>query len=307
MYSMPRNEPGNIYNQCARRYGPAVFCLLFLYLQSSFADILVLNSRDSVPYQEFTSGLKELAHSTVQVVQIDNDMSQIETLMRDINPEKVVALTSPIAQYLHQKNIPNSYFSMISNAHTLKLSRMTGVELNADPQQYLATTRRLLPNVQRVGVMYSADNIDIIEQAKNDAAQHNLILVTIQINNTAEIYDAMQQLLTGSDAIWLINDPIVTYSAKIVKDLILLTAIKANKPIFGLNKWAVKNGALFCLSADYKEVGKQLSVMMQRPTDEHNRSYEYPRDTRLIINHSMSHYFNNNIDIMIPKDALIIK
>jgi ABC-type uncharacterized transport system substrate-binding protein len=88
----------------------------------------------------------------------------------------------------------------------------------------------------------------------------------------------------------------------------LLKAIKNNKPVFGLNKWAVKNGALFCLSADYRELGKQVAKLIGQSNDDNApKPHQYPQSPKLFANGAMVNMYSSYTEINIPSRALVLK
>lgn len=271
-------------------------------------DILIFRSNDSEPYQLFEEGFSKAINHKIVVETVDNDNTDIQKLIDKHSPDAVLALGPQAAWYSRNTETTPVYYSMLSNPGRYKLNEFSGVELNSSPREYMEQIADILPIARTVGVIYSKNNADYINRAIRVARSYNIRLIAKEINKTEDLNDAVDSLLSQVDVMWLISDPIVTQSARLIKELIILKSLRKRIPVVGLNKWSVKNGTLFCLSADYERLGIQTARLVSRKLrGEKGISQEYALDADIYVNGNVVNRLINYTTIRIPTHSYLLK
>jgi ABC-type uncharacterized transport system substrate-binding protein len=140
--------------------------------------------------------------------------------------------------------------------HMVHPPYMTGVGSLAPVQAAFELTRRMLPTLKRVGLVWDpseANSVVTTKLARNVCASMNMTLVEANADNSTEIGDATASLLARNvEAIWVSPDLIAMHGL----DLIVSKARTARIPVFTSNPVGGVSGTLFELGADYQSIGR---------------------------------------------------
>lgn len=155
---------------------------------------------------------------------------------------------------------------------------MAGISLAADPELLLTRLTQLAPSVKRVHVVYNPKSSGwLIRIAQASAAKLNLKLYSYEsddIKNSALIYrDILDKSRPGTDAIWLLPDP-VAVDNRIILPLLLRGAWNNNLLLFSSNPAHVKRGALFAMYPDNRLMGVSLAKMAESYANENAADME---------------------------------
>jgi len=177
---------------------------------------------------------------------------------------------------------------------------IAGIEMDIPISVQFEAFRSFVPYLQNIGVIYSdtPENSKLINDAKKVADDLDLSLIAYKVQDERQVFSALDEVVKNSDALWMIPDYNI-YSKEVLKHTIMFT-IENELPFMGLSKAYVKAGALFTVTRDYKDIGRQAAIM----------SYDVikngvPRDSRvqplrkypLIINGRTA----ESIDLRIPQ------
>lgn len=144
-----------------------------------------------------------------------------------------------------------------------------GISMVPAPRQLFATLRKLAPAVERVTVVYGADDNDwLIERATAAAAEQGLKLQAIRRDSLHDgataIREVLPTLTAHRDAVWLLQaSPL--YNENSVLQTILRAAWDRNLVVFSSNLSHVPKGALFALFPDNEAMGRALGRMAITP------------------------------------------
>lgn len=137
---------------------------------------------------------------------------------------------------------------------------VTGAALDIPVSQQIQKFATVIPNLKRIGVVYTDNSSRLVEEARRACSGQGLTLVAIKIATSKELPAAIDSLCRTADGIWTIADELLS-SPQFIRHTLMET-LRAKIPIMGFNQNFVENGALFCLEADYKFIGRQAGEMV---------------------------------------------
>ncbi len=132
---------------------------------------------------------------------------------------------------------------------------VTGAALDIPADLQLRKFVSMIPNMKKVGVIYTENTRRLVEEAKKAATQLGLQLVAYKIVSAKQLPEAIDSLCRSVEGIWTVADEELS-TPQFVR-YTLLETLRNRIPVMGFNQTFVESGALFCLEADYKYVGRQ--------------------------------------------------
>ncbi len=139
-------------------------------------------------------------------------------------------------------------------------SRVTGAALDIPATQQVAQFLSILPGLHRIGMIHTAQTRRLRDEAESACNAHGISLVSIEIESTRELPAALDSLCGIVDGFWTVADEMLA-SPQFVRYMVMET-MRYGVPIMGFNRNFVQNGALLCLEADYKFIGRQAGEIV---------------------------------------------
>lgn len=139
---------------------------------------------------------------------------------------------------------------------------ITGASLDIPLKIQFKTFQDIVPDLNRIGVLYSVNTAPLIAPAVEQAHRMGIELVTIRVNESKELPGALDSLARSTDGIWSVADPEL-FNPKSTR-YILLNTMRKGIPFMGFSRHVVESGALFALDSDYKAVGQQAGAIANR-------------------------------------------
>ncbi|MEE9614808.1 MAG: ABC transporter substrate binding protein [Thermodesulfobacteriota bacterium] len=278
------------------------------------ADITAIKSLDIKPYRSAITGFKSTVSAKVTEYVIRHKNSKGETeeelifLIRDGESELIFTLGTDALDLIQKEfhDIP-VVFTFVLNPNGVmgrdwdsSRSNFHGISMNVPPDKQLDVLKKVMPGVKRVGVVYDPSKTkELIDTALKAAEELGLHLVANKVSTGTEAIDAVNLMAGRVDALWMVPDTTVTTPASI--DYMLRFSKKRSIPIIGISEKYVKNGALFALSFDSEDVGRQAGEIAEvllsgKKLGGATRLYS-PRTLKLSINIATA----KNMGIRIPK------
>jgi putative ABC transport system substrate-binding protein len=283
----------------------ALLVLLFVitpWNRADAAEIAILKSAD-LPYYDqailgFRAGLPPM--TKVKEYNLDSQLTrgrEAGKSLRASPPDLVLAvgLKAAIAAKLEIFDTP-VVFCMVLNpdAHGLPTSNMTGIAVRTPPVTQLAALHSLMPNRQRIGVLYDEEQTGaFVQEAINVASQQGLELVSVAVRGQEDIPRAASRLLPKIDVLWLIQDQVVVSESSI--PFFLESTLNAKVPIFTFSSTLVQQGAVGALVLDPWAVGQQaarLSLARLRDTGTSAGVIEAPEHSQWALNLRSAEYLH---------------
>ncbi len=279
-----------------------LFCFTTLWNTVHAAEIAIVKSA-ALPYYDhailgFKAGLPSM--TKVKEYNLDGHLTQGRNIGRSLRaspPDLVLAvgLKAAIAAKLEIFDTP-VVFCMVLNpeAHGLPTSNMSGIAVRASPGAQLAALRSVMPNRQRVGVLYEEDQTGaFVREALTAAGQQGLQLVSVAVRRPEDIPHAVRGLLPKIDVLWLIQDQVVVSESAI--PFFLESTLSAKVPMFTFSSTLVQQGAVGALVLDPWAVGQQaarISLVRLKDADASAGLIEAPEHPQWALNVRSAEYFN---------------
>lgn len=139
---------------------------------------------------------------------------------------------------------------------------LTGASLNIPVDIQFKYFQKIVPNLKRVGVLYTDNTETLIEPARKAAGKRGIELIPYKVNLSKDIPKALDSLATTVDGIWSVADPML-FTPQSTR-YILLNTLRKRIPFMGFSRYVVESGALFALDFDYKAIGYQAGTTANR-------------------------------------------
>ncbi|MFC1602294.1 ABC transporter substrate-binding protein [Pseudomonadota bacterium] len=305
------------FDRRARLVSSLLGFALFFTISLSFAsisfayNIVILTSKSAAPYDSFISEFKKvLPRSSIRILDMGGNVKMGSVLMEKAAANKadvVVALGPRAAWAAKNKHDIPVIFSMLSDHKKLNLSSRTGIRSQFSLRQQLQTFKKIMPNVKKIGFLYSKASKDGLNGIEEIAQDVGLTIIKKEVLDIRNVAADLEDLLADVEVLWLRKDKLITGNARLLKQVVLLRALRKKIPIIGGNKWAVQNGALFCLFTSYQSIGAQAGEMVDRVISEGELGFQYPLSVNVFFNPHVAERLSPGVDIVVPRDALFVK
>lgn len=201
-------------------------------------------------------------------------------------------------------------FSMVANPITQGIytsggrDPVTGVTMDVGFAEQFETLKKVLPRARRVGVVHQISNASLVQRARDAARTHGLELIGKSVETSDQIPAALEELTGKVDALWSFADSLV-YTPNLAQFIILHT-LRNRLPFMGVSPGYVKAGALFCVYANYEDVGSQaaeIAVEIVNGKSANSIPMQSPRQSRLALNLSAAEAIGQDIPLQVRKAA----
>lgn len=291
-------------------------------------EVVVVRSSNATPYLQASDKVKEhLIAKGYSITVLDlstltaSDAVRFKELAADDKTKAFVGIGANAAQWLHA-HVPLAIcltYCMVTNPTEAGLTagRPTfGVSTYVPWNVQLALMRESLPNLKRIGMLYSNKNAE--SRAGMEAVKQNLDagveLVGVAIEEFETVADAIQDLIAKKpDVVWTAPDAAV-YSSATVRSLLLL-ALRNKLPVFGFSAPFVRAGAWVGVGVEPAHQGEQCGAItaawLQARKDKKEDEYlartrvEHPR-FQIVINQIVAKQLEKSIPDTVTKRAEIV-
>lgn len=285
VYTQSRGEPNKACRLqleqrcfCATKlpHGMVWFaCFLWALIATPFAaaatEILVLQSHDSLPYQQTLSGFQaymrkdnlDVAYQTLTVSQPNSTATLSQTLQNG-RPKLILTLGTPATRMALTlvTDIPVVASLVLDTDEIRQYRSATAVGLNFSAELQWQWLRRLLPNAREIAVLRAPKPGNRLFESLGKLAQaEGINLFWISVEEGENLPKQIESLPPQLDALWAI-DGSTAYSASTVREL-LLYSFRNRVPLIGLSAQWVKAGALYALDWDYGDLGAQAASLAE--------------------------------------------
>lgn len=180
---------------------------------------------------------------------------------------------------------------------------MTGAAMDVPIGRQLRTLSQIVPDLRRVGVLYSPEETQsVIDEARRVAESMNIELLAQQVHSESDVPKALKRLdRQKMDALWSVADgkvftgPSTRYIIKYV--------VQRGIPFMGPHNGSVKAGALIALTANYRDSGRQageICIRILNGTQPKDIAVATPRTVEMGLNMQIA----NHIRLKIPKHII---
>ncbi len=291
----------------------SLFCVVSLQLMltaSVYAaenkKILVLSSSEQQPYLEVIQGLREQAQAEiVEVFTSALSEAEVAQIIVKNNPDLLFTVGSEALRIAKQNTAKINIVAALVYKSTFFDERTTGVSLAYPIATQLEWLKKFLPERTKVAIMYNPQENNLaIQKMKPFMEQAGLDLLAIPVESAKQLPEALDLFAKDVDVLLTIPDELVL-SPKTAKEILLAT-FRNKVPLVGISDNWVKSGALYALSWDYMDIGKQCAIQVQKILGGqamNQVSPQTPRKLTFTINAKIAEHMNINIGAAILQNA----
>ncbi|RLB84343.1 MAG: hypothetical protein DRH24_05270 [Deltaproteobacteria bacterium] len=248
-------------------------CTLF-GSESQSSRIIVLISRNIIPYLEAVEGLNNLLAAKTgietEVVLLDRFKGKDQRILVD----KILGgrfdlnvAVGPEAARFFWENFNDPFNSMI---YTMVLDpekifgstdKVCGISLNIPVGVQIREVAGRLPFLKRIGLLYDPYyNESFYLKAVESAASAGLDIIPLKISSKKHIPKVLNESFGKVDALWFIPDP--TIISESIIQYIIKEALLKKIPAIGFNRFFFESGASLVFVFDYEELGAQTAKLV---------------------------------------------
>lgn len=248
------------------RLGVMCACLAVVAAQAVAARVVVVLSDDTTPYQEayqvIRAYLDDTPHAAVRVyadgltpaalnaarlvVAVGVGAAEALAVLPDRPP--VLAILVPRAWYLKTvRTRPGP-----GSRHDL-----SAIYLDQPFERQARLIRLALPDVQRVGVLLSAEQSGVVGELDNALRAQGLSLVYATLTPDERLITPLETVLSKADLLLALPDPLV-FNRNTAQSL-FLTSYRYGDPVLGYSRSLTRAGALLSLHSSPAQIGRQAA------------------------------------------------
>lgn len=243
----------------------AVLCWTFstgLCFAVEQAAIAVIFSSEIEQYQQAWEGFREFLSRervALQISKYNLKEEQPDVICSKINkecPALVFTIGSAASKLAKEKieNIP-ILFCMVLDPKVVVGLNITGVSMDIPARMKLENIKRILPDVQKIGLTYSSKLAQQYHEILLVSEELGFQVIGMEIASGNELASALEEISPQIDCFLMIPDSEI-YFPQSVKYL-LLESLRNKFKVVGLSSFYTKAGALISFDCDYKNLGEQ--------------------------------------------------
>jgi len=297
-----------------------LFFIIFNEKSQADTPIAIPLSNTLTSTQRTLQGAKKVINRSQQDVSfhaflLNQNQSEKQLLvdsLKVLKPKVILTIGSPATNFAKENfrdnpivfaGVINPVLSGFVNSITNPGGNITGASLDIPTNIQFKYFKQIVPNMKKVGILYTRSTASLIPSAKVVAQQMGLSLEAIEIIDNKDIPKALDSLGSTVDGIWSVADPDL-FDPQSTR-YILLNTIRKSIPFMGFSRYVVESGALFALDFDYKAVGFQAGDMVSKIL-----SGMKPSEIRISTVDVIWFHYNENtakhINVIIPEDLVMI-
>ena len=286
---MMTKRPGTV-----SRRGSFLLALVLLTASPvpAVSDVVVIKSKDILPYDEAVDGFTQVCTSEVIAYTLGDAESSESEILRNVTKSRtklILAVGSPALQFAVNKfsNIPVVFSVVVDPSGVVgDVTSVRGATLQVAPRTQFEALLQIAPHVKRLGVVHDpAKTGHLVEAAAKDARGLGLELISREVGSTADVAAAWKEIQDGIDAIWMVPDTTALTDQSF--QYMLTISSKRNLPLLAISGKYVSKGALLALTADYRDVGRQageIANSVLRGADPGRIRSTTARSPKLVLN-----------------------
>lgn len=292
-----------------------VLTLFVLRPDSSAAEVAAIKSIDIKPYRDALKGFKSSVDANVSEYVVrrkrsGNNHEQLLWLVRDKDSELVFTMGTDALSLVKDEfgDLP-VIFTFVLNPDVVMGSdwdshspNFYGISMNAPAEDQFSVMKQIKPGLKRIGVIYDPKKTqDVIDNGKAAAVRLGITLEAVPISSGPQFIDALSEMGGRIDALWMVPDTTAITQASI--EYMFRYSQQKSLPIIGISEKYVKNGALFSLSFDSEDMGRQagkLTMKLLKGKGNDKARLQKPRSLKLAINERVA----RKLKFKVPKKLL---
>lgn len=257
----------------------------------------------------------------IEVQNAQGDIPTTQTIAQNFVSEKkdmILAIATPSAQSALNatKEIPivitavtDPVSSGLAKSLESSNNNVTGTSDMTPIKNQVKLLKKLVPNVERIGVIYNTSEANSEIQIKileDLSSEFNFKVIKAGVTSVNDISQTLESLITEIDALYVPTDNMVASAMPLVSQ----RAIENKIPVIGAERAHVENGALATEGIDYFKLGLQtgkIAIDIMKGKDPKDISITTLKDTQLVINEDTAKKLGIEVDKNILDKAEVIK
>jgi hypothetical protein len=246
--------------------GLACTCLAVMSTPAAAARVAVVLSDDSAPYQEVFQVIQAFLDDGPHVLSRAYAADQVASALSDAQlavavgvraAESVAAL--PVRTPVLAVLVPRSWYVKTGRARLSDSGRRSASAIYLDqPVERQAQLINLaFPEVRRVGVLLSAEQLSLADELEAALQAQQLGLVLGTLSGEARLIPSLENVLSGADVLLAVTDPLV-FNRNTAQSL-FLTSYRYRVPVLGYSRSLTRAGALLSLHSSPAQIGRQTA------------------------------------------------
>jgi len=301
----PRREIRRIMG--VRRMAPLALCLALAVAPAPAAPpsrVLVVTSDDIPQYRQPVEAFVAAYAGEARIVDIgDSKESGRANLEREIakGPVDAIFAVGARAAWLSHQILPDVplAFAMVIDWQRYGLGdKASGISVELPVDALLTRFKLLLPNLRRLGVIYSDQApSSTLADAGVAANELGIELVRGPVTQPEDVPGAYRRIRSRIDALWMIPDPVV-----VTRDNFRYLANRTlhdNVAFLAFSENFVRAGALLSVSPDYATMGSQAAALIDRVimSKAGAPSVQAPIGSSLVVNAETARALGIDVDL----------
>lgn len=182
-------------------------------------------------------------------------------------------------------------------------AKLTAVFVDQPLARQLSLIRIMLPEAQRVGLVYGKQTMGLLDELQALTRGRGLELVSSPAWRDSELYPALQYVLQNADLLLALPDPEIINTA--TSQNLLLTSFRFRKPVFGYSVGYVRAGALASIYSTPAQIGQTAAKRIRDMLMRAPQAYEavYAREYSIAVNRRLA----ANLGVQIPEDEHLLE
>jgi len=276
--------------------------------------LAVLLSHQGTPYEDALQGILEsLSAKGIrfhhEVFHLNGDEKLADKVLAELDRKTVKLILSlgSLATRAAAKNaegIPIVAGLLLDSDFLKAKTNITGVTMEFPLELQLQRISQVLPECRNIGTIYSVSQANKIKEAESAARKAGMDLRAEGVKSPSELPLAMDSLAKRADVIWGLPDDMV-FNPQTAKQM-LIYSFRNRIPLVGISDAWVKAGALFALSWDFRDLGRQCGEMAAQilgGTPPHSLPLSYPRKAGMVVNLKTASQMKINIPEAVIQSA----
>ncbi len=239
--------------------------LFYLFALQSFAEgeILVIQSVKIAPYEEALNGFISAQDKKIkQVILTGSPSLNIMDEIKRTQPPLILAIGHDALMNTRQiRDIPVIYIMVLSPGQIIyNQENFYGIGMNVHPEKQLEAFISAIPKLNNIGLIYNPDNTgELAEEAKKAAEKKGVNLVIRKAEKPGDVANAIKGMAKGINAFWMFPD--VTLLTPESIELLLITSMENEFPVFTFSNKYIEMGALISVAVDPYDMGMQAGEL----------------------------------------------
>lgn len=276
--------------------------------------ILIVANTDYAPFQETINGFKKqlspqlnITYRKLFLSRVEDKPAALSAAILEHQPDLIFALGTASTKLASHatSNIPIVSTMIMNNDWLDQMDNATGVSLGYPLTTQFEWIRNFFPRMKRIAILYNPEeNEQVIQSARIIAPQTGFELLAVPVETPRQLPYALEQLENNIQIMLGIPDKVV-FSPRTAQ-AVLLATFRNKVPLIGISDNWVESGALYALSWDYEDIGKQCATQsgkLLKGALIKQISIEYPRKVAYTINVKIAEHMNIEISDNLRKNA----